>query len=89
MDNRGSKSMMFKNIIVKEQRVDGSLLLNHYAFNSLRCALRRFERITLSGSLSDQILNKRLYSTIAMLNTKTLKILNLCFAVKEGFSLNP
>jgi len=24
MDNRGSKSMMLKNIIVKEQRVDGS-----------------------------------------------------------------
>ena len=87
MDNRGSKSMMFKTIIVKEQRVDGSWLLNRYAFNSLRCTLRRFDRITFSGSLSYQILNKRLYSTTAMLNTENYK--NVKSFVKEGFSLNP
>jgi hypothetical protein len=90
MDNRGSKSMMFKNIIVKEQRVDGSWLLNRYAFNSLRCTLRRFERITLSGSLSDQILNKRLYSTTATLNKEEASpTKNVKSFVKDGFSLNP
>ena len=61
MDNRGSKSDSL--ISVKEQRVDGSWLLNLNVFNSLRCTLRGFERITLYGSLSYQILNKHLYST--------------------------
>uniref|UniRef100_UPI0023F0980C homing endonuclease n=1 Tax=Leptographium wingfieldii TaxID=155675 RepID=UPI0023F0980C len=64
MDNRGSKSIISKDIVVKEQRVDGSWLLNFSTFNSLRCTLRRFERITLSGSISYQILNKRLYSNL-------------------------
>ena len=64
MDNRGSKSVVIdSNSTVKEQRVDGSWLLNLNVFNSLRCTLRGFERITLYGSLSYQILNKHLYST--------------------------
>jgi len=72
MDNRGSKSIIYKNIIVKEQRVDGSWLLNLYVFNSLRCTLRGFERITLSGPLSYKILNKRFYSTKTKTTTITI-----------------
>ena len=68
MDNRGSKSIIYKNIIVKEQRVDGSWLLNKNKFNNLRCTLRGFERISLTGFLSYKNLNKHLYSTIASKN---------------------
>ena len=71
MDNRGSKSDSL--ISVKEQRVDGSWLLNLNVFNSLRCTLRGFERITLYGSLSYQILNKHLYSTKTTTTTKVTK----------------
>ena len=42
MDNSGSKSDSL--ISVKEQRVDGSWLLNLNVFNSLRCTLMGFER---------------------------------------------
>ena len=103
MDNRGSKSRISKNILVKEQRVDGSWLLNLNAFNSLRCTLRGFERITLSGFLSYQILNKHLYSTKTKTTTtiitkgsfsdKGLISLNTknikSFIHKDGFKLNP
>jgi len=42
MGNRGSKSVLVKNIdIVKEQRVDGSYLFKP---NKLRCTLTGFER---------------------------------------------
>ena len=88
MDNRGSKSNKGNTLFVKEQRVDGSWLLNHYAFNSLRCTLRRFERITLSGFLSNQILNKRLYSTTTILNTKNPKNIQ-SLVDTDGYSLNP
>jgi hypothetical protein len=45
MGNRGSKSTVFKNTVVKEQRVYGScigLVTNPI----LRCTLRGFERIS-------------------------------------------
>jgi hypothetical protein len=43
MDNRGSKSAILKNIVVKEQRVDGSWFINPDLMN-LRCTLQGFER---------------------------------------------
>jgi hypothetical protein len=85
MDNRGSKSDSL--ISVKEQRVDGSWLLNLNVFNSLRCTLRGFERITLYGSLSYQILNKHLYSTTTIVTKEPKNIKS--FIQKDGFKLNP
>lgn len=43
MDNRGSKSAILKNIVVKEQRVDGSWFIKPHLIN-LRCTLQGFER---------------------------------------------
>ena len=43
MDNRGSKSTILNSIAVKEQRVDGSWLIEPSLVN-LRCTLRGFER---------------------------------------------
>lgn len=43
MDNRGSKSTVFKNTVVKEQRVDGSWSINKNLIG-LRCTLTGFER---------------------------------------------
>ena len=43
MDNRGSKSAIVKNIVVKEQRVDGSWFIKPHLMN-LRCTLQGFER---------------------------------------------
>jgi hypothetical protein len=43
MDNRGSKSAILNDIVVKEQRVDGSLFIKSYLMN-LRCILRGSER---------------------------------------------
>jgi hypothetical protein len=62
MGNRGSKSTVFKNTVVKEQRVDGSCIgcVNHPV---LRYTLRGFERITYYGIPSNQILIKRYYTT--------------------------
>ncbi len=61
MENRGSKLNFVK--FKKEQRVDDSLFLNLRRFKNIRCTLRGFERMTYAGILSNQILNKRLYST--------------------------
>jgi hypothetical protein len=83
MGNRGSKSDSY--VSVKEQRVDGSWLLNLCRFNNLRYTLRGFERITWSGIPSNQILNKRLYSTTN--DSKNLK--QKLFKDKDSFSLNP
>jgi hypothetical protein len=89
MDNRGSKSIIYKNIIVKAQRVDGSWLLNLNAFNSLRCTLRGFERISLYGSLSYLNINKHFFSTkITTIITKEPKNIK-SFIYKDGFKLNP
>ena len=43
MDNRGSKSTIYQNIVVKEQRVDGSWFINSDLMN-LRYTLQGFER---------------------------------------------
>jgi hypothetical protein len=43
MDNRGSKSAILNDIVVKEQRVDGSLFIKSYLMN-LRCILQGSER---------------------------------------------
>jgi hypothetical protein len=63
MDNRGSKSTILNCMIVKEQRVDGSWFFNPRGLKNLRCTLRGFEMNTWAGIPSNQILNKRLYST--------------------------
>ena len=85
MDNRGSKSNKGSALFVKEQRVDGSYLLNIQRFNNLRYTLRGFERITWSGIPSNQILNKQLYSTTS--DSKNLK--QKLSKDKDSFSLNP
>jgi hypothetical protein len=43
MDNRGSKSVRLNNLVVKEQRVDGSWFSKRYLLG-LRCTLQGFER---------------------------------------------
>ena len=46
MGYRGSKSAVYKDTVVKEQRVDGSWLLNKIAapYRSLKCTLMGSER---------------------------------------------
>jgi len=59
--NRGSKSIISKNIIVKEQRVNGSwcdINLSH-----LRCTLMGFERNYQVKIPFNKIIQRRLYST--------------------------
>ncbi len=85
MDNRGSKSNKGNTLFVKEQRVDGSWLLNKQIFNNLRYTLRGFERISWYGIPSNQIINKQLYSTIN--DSKNLK--PKLFKHNDSFSLKP
>ena len=72
-------------LFVKEQRVDGSYLLNIQRFNKLRCTLRGFERIILFGIPSIQILSKQLYSTTN--DSKNLQ--QKLSKDRDSFSLNP
>lgn len=44
MDNRGSKSTILNNMVVKEQRVDGSWSIKSSKLMDLRCTLGGFER---------------------------------------------
>jgi len=71
MGYRGSKSVF--NNTVKEQRVDGSWLLNKLAvpkiFRSLRCTLMDFERSYLVKIPSKQ-LNRLFFSTVSCNNSK-------------------
>ena len=89
MDNRGSKSNKSNVLFVKEQRVDGSWLLNtrfrRQRFNNLRCTLRGFERITLYGIPFNKILNKKLYSTI----NDSKNLIQKLPKDQNMFSLNP
>lgn len=62
MDNRGSKSNYVK--FVKEQRVDGSRRIQPMI--RLRCILTGFERNYQVRTHSNQFLNKRSYSSIAL-----------------------
>nr|ACV41166.1 ribosomal protein 3/homing endonuclease-like fusion protein [Grosmannia laricis] len=55
MDNRGSKSVLFNNLTVKEQRVKGSYCINGI---QLRCTLVGFERNYQVKIPSNQIINK-------------------------------
>jgi len=59
--NRGSKSVKFQNITVKEQRVDGSWHGN--CLSCLRYTLMGFERNFHNKILTTQLVNKRSYST--------------------------
>lgn len=65
IDNRGSKSVILKNITVKEQRVNGSWCINHLMH--LRCTLVNFERNSWAKIPSKQF-NIKKYSTV---NTTT------------------
>ena len=58
---RGSKSVILKNITVKEQRVDGSWHGNR--LSCLRYTLMGFERNFHNKILTTQLVNKRSYST--------------------------
>ena len=58
---RGSKSVILKNITVKEQRVDGSWHGNR--LSCLRYTLMGFERNLHNKILTTQLVNKRSYST--------------------------
>lgn len=85
MDNRGSKSNI--QMFVKEQRVDGSYTKLKSSGLVLRCTLRGFERITLTGIYPNKILNKRLYSITA----PKANLIQPVFSNKyeDSFSLNP
>ena len=70
--NRGSKSVLFNNNTVKEQRVNGSrcgLFLPH-----LRCTLMGFERNYQVKIPSNQIIQKQFYSTEPNLNKSSSKL---------------
>jgi hypothetical protein len=60
--NRGSKSAIYNNIAVKEQRVDGSWL--SIPLLSLRYTLWNIERYSIIKNLSNQINKRRWYSSI-------------------------
>lgn len=60
MDNRGSKSTVLINIVVKEQRVDGSCTGAKPLV--LRCTLRGFER-NLPINNPSKLINKKFFST--------------------------
>ena len=79
MDDRGSKSVIFKNITVKEQRVDGHGCVNHNRLAHLRYALMGFERNYQIKVLSNQfntIHTTRFYSNLP---TKEARLLNPWF----------
>lgn len=75
MDNRGSKSVILNDIIVKEQRVDGS-----YTGNSvLRYTLMGFERNYQLKILSKQLIKKKfLYFKISFCRSLVLNWSNGC-----------
>ena len=70
--NRGSKSVIFKNITVKEQRVNGSKYGRNFPY--LRCTLTGFERNYPVKFPSDQIIQKRFFSIESGLNKDTNKL---------------
>ncbi len=64
MGYRGSKSALFENFAVKEQRVDGSYF-RYYKYLKLRCTLMGFERSYQVRIPSNQ-LNKLFFSTVSV-----------------------
>jgi hypothetical protein len=71
MSNRGSKSVVCNNAIVKEQRVDGSRREKYIP--RLRCTLMGFERNYQIKILSNQFphgAKLRLYSSLATLQSQ-------------------
>lgn len=69
MDYRGSKSTIWKSIVVKEQRVDGFLQKKLNNFSCIRYTLMGFERNYQVKIPFNQILQKR-YSTSSNINNK-------------------
>ena len=66
MGNRGSKSIVFKNTVVKEQRVNGSWCGINLPY--LRCTLMGFERNYQVKVPSYQIIQRQFYSTEPIIN---------------------
>ncbi len=61
MEYRGSKSAIYNNFAVKEQRVYGNLLGN---MSSIRCTLKGFERNYQTGIPSNYIKTHRYFSSL-------------------------
>lgn len=76
MGNRGSKSVVCKNAIVKEQRVYGSWCIKSM---HLRCALTGFERNYQVKILSNQINKRNSYSSSAIQSQINSNLLNANF----------
>jgi hypothetical protein len=75
--NRGSKSVIFESIAVKEQRVYGSLCggtSSRACAPHIRCTLMGFERSYQVRILSNQIIQRQLYSTISNLDNTISKL---------------
>ena len=85
MENRVSKSIISENIIVKEQRVDGSYIGAYYKIIQspmLRCTLMGFERSCQPRNPSNLINKLRLYSTATICEDKSkmnIELLNPYF----------
>nr|YP_010164142.1 LAGLIDADG endonuclease [Metarhizium album]QRK27467.1 LAGLIDADG endonuclease [Metarhizium album] len=87
MGNRGSKSSKGNTLFVKEQRVDGSYIECKSTRSVLRYTLRGFERSTWAGIPSNQIINKKLYSTTKI--SKNILESQLYTNNDKNFILNP
>lgn len=72
MGNRGSKSIIGENIIVKEQRVNGSWYGKSLPY--LRCTLLGFERSYQVKIPSNQIIQKQFYSNVSSLDNNKLPL---------------
>lgn len=82
MDNRGSKSTIFFNIFVKEQRVDGSWFINVYLMD-LRCTLQGFLiNINTKFSFNDTVKNQKLLFH-NLINWNYVKIPSKQFGIKQ------
>jgi hypothetical protein len=77
VDNRGSKSaLIYRFKAVKEKRVDGSFCVDN---TQIRCILTDFERNYQIKIHSNQIIQKRLYSSISSQNMVNQSTLNPWF----------
>jgi hypothetical protein len=81
MGYRGSKSVIFSSITVKEQRVYGSYCMKEV---QLRCTLLNFERNYQTRIPFKQIINKFRTYTFKAVNTSTSTEINPWFVT--GFS---
>ena len=81
MGNRGSKSVVCKNAIVKEQRVYGSWCIK---LMHLRCTLTGFERNYQVKNPSNQINKRNSYSSSAIQSQINSNLLNANFVPQSA-----